>query len=388
VLLSFAQFEREIISERTRDKVAATRRRGKWSGGRPLLGYDIDARGGRLVVNEDEAVRVRAIFQLYLEHQALLPVVRELERRGWVNKCWGTRAGRESGGGPFTRTALHRLLTNVVYAGKVRYKSEAHDGEQPALVDADTWRKVQALLQRNGRSGGGPGRNTQSFLLKGLLRCAACGCGMTPSHTRRGTRRYRYYICTHAQKQGWDRCPSKSVPAGQIESFVVEQVGWVGRDPALFAQAVTEARHNDDERLAELEAERRLLERDLARWHAELRAVAVPVGAGQADGDLLARLADLQDRIQGGERRAARVRDQVQDLRVRRLDEDAARAALAAFDPVWQTLAPQEHARVVDLLVRRVDYDGGKGSVAITFHPTGIRALADELAGQNVKETA
>jgi hypothetical protein len=113
-----------------------------------------------------------------------------------------------------------------------------------------------------------------------------------------------------------------------------------------------------------------------------------PVGAGQEEGDLLARLADLQDRIQGAERRIARVRDQVQDLRVRRLDDGAAREALAAFDPVWETLAPQEQAWVVELLVPKVDYDGAKGSVAIAFHPTGIRALADELAGQNVKEAA
>src|SRR2546422_4461247 len=90
ILLSFAQFEREIIAERTRDKVAATRRKGKWSGGTPLLGYDLDPRGGRLVVNEDEAGRVRAVFALYLEHQALLPVVQELERRGWLRKRWRT----------------------------------------------------------------------------------------------------------------------------------------------------------------------------------------------------------------------------------------------------------------------------------------------------------
>src|SRR6202142_2100722 len=86
VLLSFAQFEREIIAERTRDKIAATRRKGKWAGGRPLLGFDVDPRGGRLLVNADEAERVRAIFALYLEHEALLPVVQELERRGWANK--------------------------------------------------------------------------------------------------------------------------------------------------------------------------------------------------------------------------------------------------------------------------------------------------------------
>src|SRR5580704_4098780 len=94
VLLSFAQFEREIIAERTRDKVAATRRKGKWSGGTPLLGYDLDPRGGRLLVNDEEAVRVRAIFALYLEYQSLLPLVQELERRGWLSKRWQTRKGR------------------------------------------------------------------------------------------------------------------------------------------------------------------------------------------------------------------------------------------------------------------------------------------------------
>src|SRR5262245_20297966 len=104
VLLSFAQFEREIISERTRDKIAATRRKGKWAGGHPLLGYDVDPQGFRLLVNADEAVRVRAIFDLYLELQSLLPVVTELDRRGWLNKRWITRKGHQRGGKAFTRT--------------------------------------------------------------------------------------------------------------------------------------------------------------------------------------------------------------------------------------------------------------------------------------------
>ena len=108
VLLSFAQFEREIIAERTRDKIAATRRKGKWAGGTPLLGYDVDPDRHRLVVVEEEAVRVRAIFALYLEHQALLPVVRELEARGWANKRWATKAGPQRGGSPFTETRPRR----------------------------------------------------------------------------------------------------------------------------------------------------------------------------------------------------------------------------------------------------------------------------------------
>src|SRR5262245_11498837 len=146
VLLSFAQFEREILAERTRDKIAATRRKGKWAGGRPILGYDVDAKGGKLLLNEEEAVQVRAIFGLYLELQGLLPVVEELTRRDWTNKRWATRQGRQAGGEPFTRTSLDRLLTNVAYVGKVRYKGEVHAGEHPPLVDPQVFQRVQALL--------------------------------------------------------------------------------------------------------------------------------------------------------------------------------------------------------------------------------------------------
>src|SRR5262249_47173578 len=112
VLLSFAQFEREIISERTRDKIAAARRKGKWVGGHPLLGYDVDPHGSKLVVNQEEARRVRAIFKLYLKHQGLIPMVRELEKRGWLTKRWQTHKGHFRGGQRFTKSSLHHLLTN------------------------------------------------------------------------------------------------------------------------------------------------------------------------------------------------------------------------------------------------------------------------------------
>jgi site-specific DNA recombinase len=149
VLLSFAQFEREIISERTRDKIAATRRRGKWCGGLPLLGYDVDPATKKLHVNADEAVRVRTLFDLYLEHQSLQSVINEVARRGWVAKRWQTRKGRDRGGLPFTKPRLHHLLSNSAYIGKVRYKTELHEGEHQAIVDPTVWRKAQAILPTN-----------------------------------------------------------------------------------------------------------------------------------------------------------------------------------------------------------------------------------------------
>jgi site-specific DNA recombinase len=387
MLLAFAQFERELISERTRDKIAATRRKGKWTGGHLVLGYDLDPRSLRLVVNADEAAQVQAIFALYLEHQGLLPVVQELARRGWVTKRWRTRKGHHRGGKPFTKTGLHQLLTNISYIGKVRFKDEVHAGEHAAIVDPDTWQKVQTLLQRNGR-GGAPRRNQVGALLKGLLRCTPCNCAMTPSFTAKRGRRYRYYQCCAAAKRGWGTCPSKSIPAGEIEQLVVAQIQALGRDPVLLREVLAQARQQEAARWTELQAEQRNLAKELTRHHAELRQLSKQLRPGDDHVAVIGRLAEVQARINPVEQRAAEVRDQLQVLAQHALDEDEVAAALARFHPVWDALSPQEQARVLHLLIARVEYDGAKGKVAITFHPPGLQTLAEEWAGQRKEQSA
>ena len=371
VLLSFAQFEREIISERTRDKIAATRRKGKWSGGRPLLGYDVDrSRPGaiRLIVNADEAQRVRRIFELYLEHGSLMPVVKILNERGWRTKRWVTKKGIEMGGRPFEKGSLFKLLTNLPYLGKVTYKSEVHEGEHEAIVPENLWRKVQVRLQRNGRSGGAEARNKYGALLRGLLHCGPCDCAMTHTYTQKRDRLYRYYVCAKAQKRGWHTCPSKSVPAGEIERFVVDQIRCIGRDPGLVAETLKQTRRQAEEGVGELDKERGIIERELKRGHAALRKATDP-----------ARLADLHDRMQRAERRLQEIRVQVGALRDDLVGEDEIRATLAEFDDLWASLTPKEQARIIHLLVGRIEYDGGTGTVSITFRPSGIRALEGEI---------
>jgi hypothetical protein len=213
--------------------------KGKWTGGMPLLGYDVEQPGSRLVINKTEAAQVRQIFELYVEHRTLLSVVKILTDRGWCNKRWTTRKDTQRGGLPFTKTSLHKLLTNPTYLGKVKYKQELHDGEHQAIIKPDVWQQVQTLLSQNGRNGGTAVRNQFGALLKGLLRCSCCDTAMVPSITMKGDRRYRYYVCSSAQKLGWHTCPSKSVPAGEMEKSVVSQIRSLGADPG-FVDTVLE----------------------------------------------------------------------------------------------------------------------------------------------------
>ena len=219
------------LSERTRDKIAATRRKGKWSGGKPVLGYDVDAPSTKLVVNETQAVQVQAIFEMYLRLQSLRAVMQELAQRGWVNKRWRTRQGHERGGRPFTRTSLHQLLTNVLYAGQIKHKSAIHLGEHRAIVPQLLWQQVQDLLHAQGQTKGAMGRNRFGALLKGLLHCVPCGCPMTPTHaTGSGGQRYRYYLCTGAQKCGRHSCPAPSIAAVPVEQVVLQQLKELSQD--------------------------------------------------------------------------------------------------------------------------------------------------------------
>jgi DNA invertase Pin-like site-specific DNA recombinase len=146
ILLSFAQFEREIISERTRDKMAAARKKGKWMGGVPVLGYDVAPSGGRLVVNNEEARRVRALFAQYLEYRSANQVLAAVQAQNWTNKRSTEKPGPAEAQKPITKSSLLRLLSNVLYIGQVRYGGKTYPGEQASIVEESIWREAQKLL--------------------------------------------------------------------------------------------------------------------------------------------------------------------------------------------------------------------------------------------------
>src|SRR5580698_1331341 len=215
VLLSFAQFEREIISERTRDKQSAARRKGKWTGGYPVLGYDPDPERGCLAVNDGEAALVREIFALFLRDEPLECTLAEMHRRGWQMKSWTTRKGHRHAGRRFDRAALVRLLSNVLYLGEVRHQGKVYGGEQAAILNRETWQQAQDLLRQ--RPCHEPVPKRAGALLQDLLGCGVCGGRMVPGYTTKRNRRYAYYVCRKAQQQGAATCPGQSIPAAGIE---------------------------------------------------------------------------------------------------------------------------------------------------------------------------
>ncbi len=360
VLLSFAQFERELVSERTRDKIAATRKKGKYAGGRPILGYD--TKETRLVVNPDEAERVRAIFKLYLDTRSMITTVNELMDRGWRNKSWTTKKGILLPAKDFDKNSLHKLLTNPTYIGLVKHKENRYAGEHEAIVDKAVFDAVQSLLSRNAATGGALVRNKFGALLKGILHCSHCNCAMSPTHSKKGAKRYRYYVCSRASKTGWENCPSPNLPAGEIEKFVVSQIKSIGQDPSLIEATIREANREAKEQLKALDAELRSLKSDVQAWTKELPSATAN------------RQADLHERLAGAERRATEIHQERAAVLV--IDPEEVGQALRDFAPVWETLTPQEQTRVVELLVARVDYDGNTGRVVVTFNPTGILEVA------------
>jgi site-specific DNA recombinase len=262
ILLSFAQFEREMISERTRDKMSAARRKGKWTGGNPVLGYDVHPDGGSLVVNAEEAARVRTIFELYLRLGSLLPLVTDLNRREWTLKRWTTREGKIVGGKPFTRARLHQLLTNVIYTGQVRHRGEVYPGEHEAIVDRETWEKVHAQLKAHAPSSNRSLRNKHGALLKGIVRCASCNAAMVHTYTQKGPRLYRYYVCVKAHQQGWAQCATRSVSAPELEQAVIDQIRGIGRNPMMLTAVMKQLEESGCEEASRQEVARALQEFD------------------------------------------------------------------------------------------------------------------------------
>src|SRR5438132_5087573 len=246
VLLSFAQFEREVTGERIRDKIAASKKKGMWMGGIVPLGYDASER--TLVVNAAEAETVRCIFALYRELGCVRRVKQEADRLGLSTKRSTTAGGIERGGRPFSRGHIYNLLSNPIYIGEIAHKGQLYPGQHPALIDADTWAAVRDQLAANARDHRRKAHATEPSLLAGLLTDAQ-GERLTPSHAVKKGRRYRYYVSTALiTETGTDRPQGWRLAAQEIEDAVIKVLADALTSPALLIERFGAAIPSDQTR--------------------------------------------------------------------------------------------------------------------------------------------
>jgi len=233
ILLSFAQFEREVTAERIRDKVAASKKKGIWMGGNIPLGYRVEER--QLLIEPDEAELVRHIFARFLELGSWTLLAHDLNERGLT-----TRTGRA-----FDKGNLYRMLHNRIYIGQMSHKGQHYPGRHEAIIAQDVWDKVHGIVRQCPRQRAARTRAETPALLKGLL-FGPDGAAFSPTHTRKGGKLYRYYVSQTVQKHVAGSCPVGRVPAGEIEAAVIDQLRAVFRQPEIVAGTWKAARAHAD----------------------------------------------------------------------------------------------------------------------------------------------
>jgi site-specific DNA recombinase len=228
VLLSFAQFEREVTAERIRDKIAASKKKGMWMGGPPPLGYDVENR--QLVINETEAETVRTIYRLYLNCDGVSDLKDDLDRQGIRSKLRTYANGKTVGGVPLSRGMLYRLLSNPVYIGRVSHKDKTYDGQHDGIIPQDLWDAVQRKLADNRANRTSRTNASHPSLLAGLL-YDETGDRLTPTHANNHGKRYRFYISHRLMTQKRRNADGWRLPAAELEQVVLAGLTQALRNP-------------------------------------------------------------------------------------------------------------------------------------------------------------
>jgi site-specific DNA recombinase len=236
VLLSFAQFEREVTGERIRDKIAASKRKGMWMGGIVPVGYDV--RDRKLIVNADEAAQVRKLFRLYLELGCVAKLKAQLDRDGVKSKERLSPSGMTSGGTSYSRGSLYCLLQNPIYLGKIQHRDATYAGEHDAIIPQELWDRVQDRLRSNNKVRRNGSNSKSPSLLVGLLYDEE-GNRFTPSHAVKRGKRYRYYVSQAAiHHRATAKTGPSRIPAQELEGVICRRLQGLLRSPEQLLQAI------------------------------------------------------------------------------------------------------------------------------------------------------
>ncbi len=373
ILLSFAQFERELISERTRDKIQAARRRGKWTGGQVSLGYRIEPEQRGLLVIPEEAEVVRTIFDLYLQTHSIGFITERLNELGLATKRHVSKKGKARGGQKWNKSAVYQILRNPLYVGKIRgTEDQLHPGQHEPLVSLEAFEKVAESMSL--RTTGRLRTNRKGeYLLTGLLRCGPCDAALTSARgTSRNGKQYRYYRCVHQQKNG-GQCPSGLLPAVDIEDAVVAQVKEVATRGEV-RQRILDRFFSDTSALTVAQTTRANLLGRIEDLNAESkRLLGAFSDVGGTGGKTLAkRLGEIETEIDHLRIQLGEVEDRLRAFTGAQRQVERVASLLDGFGTLWGALVPQEQRELLHLLIDRIVVDLDAGGFRIAFHEVRV----------------
>lgn len=376
ILMDFAQFEREMIAERTRDKMAAMARKGKRTGGYPIIGYDINYEKKCLEVNTEESVQVQEMFTEYLKTRSLSETAKAMNAKGCRMKAWITQQGTPKGGQKFNKANLWYLLRNPLYIGKIRHKEETYDGEHPAIISEDIFHEVQKTFERNGdgKVRKSIKNRSHTFLLKGLLRCTCCKTAMTPSSCLpRKQSRFYYYKCLSVSKLDKTACRVRSVPAKAIEDFVTARLKQLSANTKLVDKIIRQSRLLTGKDMPAKREEKQQLAVRLGKVSLEannLVAVLAQEGPDSQSRTFIAeKLAELKAQRDELEAKSALLNSEIEQMENMELDTNIVQAGLKNFLALFDKLNGGEKAEILSLLIKQVEFNGTAQKVAIHLRP-------------------
>jgi len=362
ILMSFGEFEREMIRERTRDKIAGARRRGRWTGGVVPYGYEADD-GKNLVVVEAQAKVVRAIFDRYLAGDSPMGIARAL-KEGRLGQGDATEARR------WGKATVQRILRNPIYAGWMTHHDHTYEGAHSAIVTRDVFE--QAVLRRAQGSPRGGRLSRGKYLLTGRLFCR-CGAAMTPIGGRRRSRRdgvvktYSYYRCVRKDEHGHRVCRENSAASDVLEAFVFERIRDVTQQGGLAEAVADRMKARFDVERAGLLKERGVLVKAVAKRSSESRKLVDTLATidERARPEVEKRLAELAESRAQDEQRLAEIHARLELFEAQAADAQWVQGVLQNFEAVWAAMSPVNRRRFVHVVVKQIVVDGD--DIRITF---------------------
>lgn len=360
ILMSFAQYERELTVERVKDKIAAAKKRGKFCGGVPMLGYMPNPKTKKLYIVPEEKAVVKAIFERYLTVQSTKTVAHEINQMGFKTKGWISAKGKVHEPHSWDTNTIYRILSSPIYAGYVRHRNQLYEGEHEAIIDRSVWLQVQDIMKSNGNKVATRAKDAVGKPFMGLLKCGCCGATLTPTYTYRRGKKYMYYFCQRKSKDLSHQCDLRRIPAGELEKLVLHQLSAFLQTPEIIKRTLVAVRQHEELYRQGLKTSRDMAEKC---WF-DLRKLA------------MAGYPNLEE-VQLAREKFEEADEQWKKMS-KPLSEEEVIASLRDTSGLWEFLFPAARYELLRLLIGKIVVSPERLQLFIQLE--GLRELTAEMA--------